>query len=364
MAAAKISFNGRFLTASPTGVQRVAEQLIVAFDQLLQSDQKLASAIEASLLVPRNADRLLPKISFDQKQSRFLSGRLWEQLELPFSSNKSLLISLCNQAPIWSKSGITMIHDAQVFLTPSSYSSPFRVWYQRSLPMIGANSKKILTVSNYSKGQLSDWGIAPPEKVAVIYNGVEHILAEEADDSIVSRLGLTPKQFAVGLSNVQAHKNLKTVIDAYSRPALQSSTLVLFGGASREDFEQAGVDVPQNVVFAGFVTQAELRSLLSNAHAMVFPSLTEGFGLPPLEAMVLGTPAICAPCGALPEVCGDAAAYADPSEPEAWEAELLRLNARSDEERSNQSARCIAHAQGFTWDIAARRLCDEILQCL
>lgn len=352
------------MTAPPTGVQRVAEQLIIAFDRLLQRDQKLANAIHAALLMPRNALRSLPEVSFEQKRSQLLTGRLWEQLELPFLSNKSLLISLCNQAPLWAKPGITMIHDAQVFLTPSSYSLPFRLWYQRSLPMIGAKSKKVLTVSNYSKGQLSHWGIAPAEKISVIYNGVEHILSIDADDTILSRLDLKPNQFSVGLSNVQAHKNLKTVIEAYSRPALQSSKLVLFGGASKKEFELAGIFVPNNVVFAGFVTQAELRSLLSNAKAMVFPSLTEGFGLPPLEAMILGTPAICAPCGALPEVCGNAAAYADPDDPEAWETELLRLAARNVEEHSNQSAACTAHAQAFSWDRAARRLCDEIIESL
>ena len=100
---------------------------------------------------------------------------------------------------------------------------------------------------------------------------------------------------------------------------------MLIGDAGADAFRRRGHPPPPNVTFAGRVTDPELRGLLEGALAFLCPSTTEGFGLPPLEAMALGTPAIVAPEGALPEVCADAALYADARDPAPWAARLRRL---------------------------------------
>jgi len=356
-----ICFNGKFLSANPTGVHRVAEELILALGTLVENDAQLAKLLNAEILMPKDAKRRLSASPFEHRTIGKLTWQPWEQFELPFYTKRKLLVSLCNLGPISTSNAITMIHDAQVFISPDSYSRAFRTWYQFALPRLGKKNKKILTVSNYSKDQLQKWNIAPAEKIEVIHNGVDHILSTGRDETVLSKLGLKTNGYCVGLSNTQAHKNIKVAIEAFQRPELSDSKLVLFGGAKKEQFEELGVSVPSNVVFAGYVADTELRSLLENAAAMVFPSLTEGFGLPPLEAMLLGTPAICAPCGALPEVCGDMTEYVDANDSAAWASAIQNMMGENQDHRI-QAGR--SHAEKFTWEAAAQKLADIVVDCL
>lgn len=358
-----IAINGKFLAARPTGVHRVAKELIDTFGQLTSRDELLQQAFSAEILQPKDARYKIDASPLRHRTIGVLTWQFWEQFELPFYSRGSLLLNLCNLSPLAKKNAVTMIHDAQVFITPESYSKPFVSWYRYALPRIGRNNKKILTVSQYSKVQLVKWGIADEEKIEVIYNGVEHVLRIKKNDDVLRVLGLKPKAYSIALANTQVHKNIKVLIEAYSLPDLRNRKLVLFGGATKDAFEKCGVTVPDNIVFAGFVSDSELRSLLENANAMLFPSLTEGFGLPPLEAMLLGTPAICAECGALPEVCGSETDYVRPDAPKEWATRILELISEPPHISQNRSEAAIKHAQQFTWDKAGRSLIDVLLNC-
>ena len=96
------------------------------------------------------------------------------------------------------------------------------------------------------------------------------------------------------------------------------------------------------------------------ASALVFPSRTEGFGLPPLEAMTLGTPAICAPRGALPEIGEGTALFADPDRPGDWAAIIAKLASESGQARADRTTAAKAHASKFTWSAGARRLLEIV----
>jgi glycosyltransferase involved in cell wall biosynthesis len=113
--------------------------------------------------------------------------------------------------------------------------------------------------------------------------------------------------------------------------------------------------LPETTVLAGRVTDAELRALLEGALAYACPSTTEGFGLPPLEAMFVGCPTVVAPCGALPEVCGEAALYAAPDDPVAWAQAFLELDADAGA-RVQRSLRARAQSANFRWARAATQL--------
>lgn len=358
----RICFNGKFLSAKPTGVHRVSEELIRGVDALLDQHPELLKQTEWEILCPKDADRQLPLRHIRARTVGRTTWQVWEQFELPFYTRGAFLVSLCNLAPLSHRDAMTMIHDAQTFITPESYSVPFRKWYQFALPTIGKRNRRILTVSDFSRQQLADYGVASEDKIAVIHNGVDHVKDIGADLSIVERLGLERHQFAVGLANTQAHKNLKIAIQAFDAAGLADKKLVLFGSAGKSDFEALGIAVPDNVVFAGFVSEAELKALYAEAAFMVFPSTTEGFGLPPLEAMLVGTPSICAPCGALPEVCGHAATYADPDDTKAWQAEVKRHFAMSEADLQARAEICKRQAAKFTWNKASKTLLAEILE--
>ncbi len=358
----KVSFNGRFLNAPPTGVQRVARELIVSLLETLETQPDLKSRLDLSLICPPDTTDEIARADLSITKFGHFSGQFWEQFDLPRAPTGDLLINLCNLSPVVSSNAITMVHDAQVFLTPESYSSAFGNWYRFALPRIGKKARRILTVSNYSADQLTRFGVANREKISVVHNGVDHILHHEADTTIIDRLGLTPNSYTVGLANTQSHKNISVLLDAYRDPRLQGKKLVLFGSADADAFKSAGLDLPETVVLAGRLSDAELRALLEHATALVFPSKTEGFGLPPLEAMTLGTPAICADAGALPEVCGDAALYAAADDPEAWVTQIETLIADAAETRNQRRAVSKAQAANFTWAKAGEKLLDVICE--
>src|SRR3546814_8518937 len=119
--------------------------------------------------------------------------------------------------------------------------------------------------------------------------------------------------------------------------------------------------MPDNVVFAGRVSDAELRSLDGHALCIAFPSLTEGFGSPPLEAMTTGCPAIVAPHGALPEICADAVIYAPADDPAAWAAAIVRLKEDGDF-RDDRRAAALRQSASFTWKRDASQLVEELLK--
>lgn len=354
----KLVVNGRFLAAKPTGVQRVARQLL---DQLHKHADRLEPLFKdgVAIQVPHSVAADRDGSGFPIKADGRLKGHAWEQLELPRHSRGALLLNLCNTGPAASRHAITMIHDAQIYTMPSSYSRAFRQWYRFLLPLLGRRNRQILTVSHFSAAQLVEFGVAPADRISVIHNGVDHVLRFTSDRSINQAHGLLPQGYVVALASTQHHKNIGVLLRAFEQGELGATRLVLIGGTDAADFAAHGLTVPAGTLFAGRVTDEQMRALMEDALCFAMPSLTEGFGLPPLEAMMLGCPALLAPCGALPEVCGDAALYADPRDPGAWAAGIRRLR---DEPglRDRMVAAGRAQSERFTWDAAGRRLIEII----
>ncbi|AJA11290.1 putative glycosyl transferase group 1 [Sphingopyxis fribergensis] len=356
----KVVINGKFLSGVPTGVHRVAEELIRHAKTIVDQDPEIGRRIELSLWVPRNGEAKAKHMDMPYRVVGPFSGNLWEQITLPLRARGRTIVSLCNVGPMLTRDAITMFHDAQVHLAPDSYSRPFRLWYRLHQPISGRRHRRILTVSHFSREQLERVGVAGLDKTAVVHNGVDHVLSTVPDDAALQRLGLGDEPFVVALANTQPHKNIGLLLKAFSRSELEGTKLVLFGSARAGDFVAAGHVVPANVVFAGRVSDAELRSLYGHALCIAFPSLTEGFGLPPLEAMTTGCPAIVAPLGALPEICADAVVYAAADDPGAWAAAIVRLNQDGDF-RTEMRAAGERQAASFTWKRAASRLVEELL---
>jgi glycosyltransferase involved in cell wall biosynthesis len=354
----KVVFNGKFYSAQMTGVHRVAEELLQALELLL-AEHPLKSSFQSEILLPSNVQKQPVFARIKAQPPGRLPWIWWEQLELPWRARSELLVNLCNLGPLADRGGITMIHDAQIYLSPESYSAAFVAWYKLALPTLGRNASYILTVSNYSKQQLVHFKIAPAEKIRVIHNGVDHVLRSTADFEILRKHALAPHKYILALANTQAHKNISILFRAVEALADNQIKLVLMGGASKADFEAIGSTPPPSVVFTGRITDGEMRGLMERALCFACPSLTEGFGLPPLEAMLVGCPSVIAPRGALPEVCSDVALQADASDANAWAAQFHRLDSEP-EFRAGLVAPSVAHAAQFTWKKSAQRLLEVI----
>lgn len=350
-----IIVNGKFLRAQPTGVHRVATELANALAALAEDDDPVVAGLEFSVWHPHDGARNAAQIALPKKQVGPLTGIPWEQITLPFAKRSGTLINLCNIGPVLAGDALTMIHDLQVRISPQSYSRGFRLWYRFTQPILARRNRMILTVSEFSRAEIVKAGLCPPERVAVVHNGVDHVLRTQSDPSVLHRLGLAGKPFVLALANTQEHKNVAVLLKAFARPELAEVALVLFGGVDRDAFAAAGLALPGNAVLAGRVGDGELRALMEHALCLAFPSTTEGFGLPPLEAMLLGCPAIIAPCGALPEVCGDAAVQVEPGDAAGWAAAVQRMLEDPDFRRK-YSATGKLRAQQFTWARAGRQL--------
>jgi glycosyltransferase involved in cell wall biosynthesis len=353
----RLAINGKFLTAGPTGVHRVAEQLV---RQLATRHDELTDLFEQPphLVAPLNARNESLDV-FDRECGGVFRGQLWEQIDLPRLTRSDLLLNLCNLGPMASRAAITMIHDAQAFITPESYSWAFANWYRNVLPMLGRRHARILAVSEFSANELARFGVARRDHISVVPNGVDHLLGYPSQPEILGRLAVSPRKFVVGLANVQVHKNIGLLLKAFAAVALADLKLVLVGAARREQFESLGHSVSPNVMFTGRISDGELRALLESALCVAFPSTTEGFGLPPLEGMLLGCPAIMAPCGALTEVGGEGALFAAPDDPGQWVRGIRRLVDDPDH-WANYSRAGRNRARIFTWKRAGEKLVEVI----
>ena len=267
------------------------------------------------LVAPRLAGAMPQYQSLTIRQVGHLAGNLWEQLELPWFARGRLLFDPSNTGPVLKGFQAVNLHDASVFAVPGSYSFAFRMKYRLILSVLSRSAMPILTDSEFSRGELVKYCRANRDRIQVVPLAGDHLLNTPTDDTVFAEqgIGLAPYFLAVG-SNAP-HKNLVILAQAMSMLPDPGFEMVVAGGDYHKIFRASGLDSQESIKRLGYVSEGELKALYQRATALVFPSLYEGFGLPPLEAMACGCPVICARAASLPEVCGDAALYFDPRNP-------------------------------------------------
>ena len=185
-----------------------------------------------TLWAPKAAVEVVKLKAIQLKTHSTLSGNIWEQVELPSAGASSRIVNLCNMGPLMGRNHLTLIHDAQVFLSPGSYSKAFVQWYRTALPLLGANSSIIATVSEYSKELLVHYKVAPASKIEVLHNGCDHMLGVTADRTGLDGLELGSTPYFMAFGNLQQHKNFGLVMDMFSSPRLKGARIVVVGGVS------------------------------------------------------------------------------------------------------------------------------------
>jgi glycosyltransferase involved in cell wall biosynthesis len=318
---------------------------------------RMGAAHDVRLLAPGNAagNPDFPTLAAERVAGRFGNGQGWEMLTLPAAAKGSLLVNFCNLAPLLHPNSVVMIHDAQTFLFPGDYTGRQATFYRLLLPLIARRARRILTVSEFSRQSLAAHGVGTLGKIDVVHNGTDHILQTPPDAAVLSRHGLEAGSYVMVLGSAKGYKNIRAVFDAMREPLPGGQRLVVAGGPGAAAYRAAGWEPPAHAVFTGFVSDAELRALYEGAAVFAFPSLTEGFGLPPVEAMQCGCPVVAARAGAMPEVCGDAALLVEAGEPGQWREALVAVlgdAAMAD----GLCARGKARAATLSWDAAGRRL--------
>jgi len=295
---------------------------------------------------------------------------LWHRLQLPlwvelvtgpldiFHSPDFVL------PPVRRARALVTVHDLSFIRYPQCADANLRAYLNQVVPRSVHRADLVLADSQSTKDDLMELLGVESDKIEVVYPGVEERFRPIENQALLQearkRYNL-PSRFVLGLGTLQPRKNFTRLIEAYSllvtrHPSLR---LVIAGGKGwlyEEIFatvERLGLE--NKVVFPGFVADGDLPTLYNLADLFVFPSLYEGFGIPPLEALACGTPVITSDASSLPEVVGQAGLMMEATDVEAL-AEAMQRVLEDDALQEEMIARGLEQAKKFTWEKAAAKL--------
>ena len=266
--------------------------------------------------------------------STFRSKRVQTRLETVDVVHYALTVPL----PRTKTPTVVTLHDVQHRDLPEFFGPGRRSFRRIAYDRATKSATAVVVTSEFVRGRALDLLDLEPTRVHVIPHAINHTLFRQGDE--------TREPFLIYPARAWPHKNHSRLFESFAqlRKVSPKLRLVLTGGG----LERLG-QLPDGVERWGIVPAAELASLYRRAACLVFPSLYEGFGLPPLEAMACGCPVAASNVAAIPEVCGDAAVLFDPLDPESITAAVLEADTRSEELREKGLAR----VAGFTWETCA-----------
>lgn len=364
------------LDRAPTGIGRYAIELLRAL-------AALPGAPEIVLLTTERADR---HGLWDVFERHALAGchRLpalitLGNLQLTAAArryNLELIHDPNGIAPFLGPSGgarrVVTIHDAFPYVYPETHNRLDNWRYRWLLPRAARRAARVVTDSQHSRRDLQRYLGLSQSDLAVVTCGLSAdfrpVAETAARRATLDRYGIT-RPYLLYVGGINARKNIARLFEAYARVRLRHPEIELVIGGKRQwqvdeidaTFERLALH--GHVRFTGYLDDADLPALYSAARAFVFPSLYEGFGLPPLEAMACGAPVITSNVSSLPEVVGDAALLADPYQIDELADAIGRV---LDDAGLAQTLRDRGQARAaqFTWTRAAREMLTVYEQAL
>jgi alpha-1,3-rhamnosyl/mannosyltransferase len=326
---------------------------------------ELQSALEA-----RPGMRVLPISAVSQvapsRAGRIIQGLRREALYYPelfaraARRSGAQLVHLPTPAPV--RAGglplIITVHDLMPLRHPELFTRQTRAHTRLYIPFV-RRATRLIVPSQYTRSEVIELLSVPPERVVVVPMARAQRFGPRAVDreALAAEFGIDGRYVLVA-GTLEPRKNLMTVLRAFRRIAgtVGDVELVIAGGRGwrNESFETelGGAGAASRVRLIGFVSDERLIDLYAGAACFVFPSLAEGFGLPPLEAMACGAPVIVSDRTALPEVVGDAALLVDPQDSEALAAQIVRVLEDASLTTKLREAG-VVRARGFTWAATA-----------
>lgn len=284
-----------------------------------------------------------------------IKGHLWEQLYLPTQLHRRLLWSPGNTGPIGVSRQVLTVHDLSTLDHPEWFARRFALWYGALLPRLIRKVRAIITVSHFSKERIVRFTSVDPDRVHVIYNGVDQRF-RSADPKSIKRVLADfdiSCPYVLFVGSLEPRKNLRILLEAWRLGGFDGATLAVVGATGRP-FSRCEFDlIPKGVRLLGSVEDEVLPVLYSAAAGFVYPSIYEGFGLPPLEAMACGCPVAVSDIPAHREVGGETAMYFDPFSPEDLSSKLECLLRLEGAPRASLVQRGLQRAVRYTWESAA-----------
>jgi glycosyltransferase involved in cell wall biosynthesis len=361
----RVVVNGRFFAQQRTGVQRYATETLRALDRLLSERPQYLQRTAWQLAVPHDAGELPLLENFEIQLLQFLRGHWWEQVSLAAFARGAYLINLNYSAPLGKRDQLITVHDAAVRAYPAAYSHGYRMLSQLMVSALAPRVDRVMTVSRFAASELRLRFHLSRDDVLVGREGWEHVRdAPSVDDSaVLHRHGLVSGQYLLAVGSPKATKNFGLIPRALRLLAgAQVPPVAVAGACDARVYASGAESSDSSLRWLGFVPDPELNALYRHAAWFIFPSLYEGFGLPPLEAMANGCPVLAA-AGPLVEIYGDAVLYFDPHDPAALAA-LLRdvlFGAGAAARRDALKGRARTCLADYRWQINAEILLDHLI---
>lgn len=267
-----------------------------------------------------------------------------------------------NYVPIFSRmKTVLYIHDIIYESHPEYFTLVERLYF-KPVRYCAKIADFIVTISENEKNRLIEYSYGNEGKITVIYNGVNRLQGQENTESAISisnesLISSLPSEYVLYVGRLNDRKNIYNLIKAF-KYVYSSLSLVVVGKKDwkNEKLDQAiESDNNDKVYFTGYVTDDELIQLFTKASIFAFVSFEEGFGLPPLEAMTFGLPVVVSSTSCIPEVCGDAGIYVDPTDEKSI-AEGINKIYEDEQLRKKKIEAGYRQVEKFTWEKSVNRL--------
>lgn len=319
--------------------------------EILQELDKLVPAGKYELLIRHEYSGLICLHNIQKVEIAAKNKLIWGiKVFFYLFKNNALYIHLTNGFTLWRKSIITL-HDIYAFYGMYNNTWIYNMKAKGKAIIDSVIAMHIVTVSEFSKQTMLDKLPLKENKISVIYNGWQHLKNTEPDENILNKMNLLPQSYYFFLGRLVSNKNIKWIFNAADRNP--DNYFVIAGALYNEKFNfYRGEN--NNVIYTGFVNDSEMKALYQNCKAFLFPSLMEGFGIPPMEALYNGVPIIISNTSSLPEIYEDSAHYIDPMKYDYCLDDLLKEPVASPEKILNK----------YSWKKSAGQWYELIERCL
>jgi len=296
----KYVVNCRFATQDTTGVQRYA----------LECSRILKNSFMNDIVFVAPKGHINPFIKDELciKQFGFFKGYFWEQISLPLYSfmNSSILMCFCGTPPIFYKKTIYTIHDLSFVRYPEFFNLYYQFFYKFFVRLAFERFLGISAVSQFTKNELIDF--YGRREIFVVCNTVNHLIGIK--ESAELPLPLKNENYFLTVGSIDPRKNIEQLIKIFLKENVNAK-LVIVGQKNRVFTELKDLSKlrSSNIIFTGYLTDNQLVAYYRNAECFIYPSLYEGFGIPPLEALYFDTPVLLSDIPAHREIYGNYAHY-------------------------------------------------------
>lgn len=344
--------NGDYLALKTfAGFYRYCSEILQEFDLLLTS-------FDVEMVTPEYVKNI-PRFQ-NIKVVKYGNLKLtpWRIMTLPYYVKKqdAIMIDLSQALPFGVK-GINCVHDCIPEIVSTAYSGFFNKVIKKPLKMIQRkwtirNCKALLTVSEFSKSDIIRIYGIDPSKITVVYSAWQQMQRISYDEHVIEKYKLQPKAFYFTLGSRVPHKNLDWIVAAANQ---NTDKVFVISGENSFCKSLDQIHFPSNIIFTGYISDSEVKTLMHECRAFILPSFYEGFGLPPLEALAVGAEIIVSNTACLPEIYGDSAHYIDPNQLEKINMDTILETPVGDPNMT---------LERYSWSRSAELMYEVLMNCL